>query len=126
MDWFADKLNISSPAPAPPAQAAQWAAGPVGPPVKASDRLYDLLLTQQADGSFALVPALLDWLGAAEPKIREASRVHGESVVATAAALFLLARDEAKRESEWRLAAQKAETWLRKQGTTVDIQAIIA
>ncbi len=81
----------------------------------ATDRLYDLLLTQKADGSFAWSAALQEWLAPISAEVEKALSTRGEAVVATALALALLERDEAAREEQWRPAAKKARAWLARQ-----------
>ena len=123
---------------APPARRARAAAPPAAKagmakemaelaspaPAEVSDRLYDVLLTQAADGSFALSPALLSWCGADADKVREAARQHGEARVATALVLFVLARDEAGRQEEWRAAADKARAFMARAGD-FDVAALL-
>ncbi len=83
----------------------------------ASDRLYDLLLTQHADGSFGFSQPLDDWLGKETlAKVRESSDTHGEALVVTAVVLALLGRDEVARIGEWRPAARKAHRFLKRHG----------
>jgi Ca-activated chloride channel family protein len=81
----------------------------------AADRLYELLLTQKADGSFAWSSALREWLAPIPAEVEKALSTHGEAVVATVLALALLERDEAVREEQWRPAAKKARAWLARQ-----------
>jgi Ca-activated chloride channel family protein len=87
-----------------------------GSPELPSDRVYDILMTQRADGAFVLSQELTQWLGDGWARVREAMQRHGEELVATAVVIALLARDEPQRESEWRPAVTKAQAWLRKQG----------
>ncbi len=92
-----------------------------------SDRLYDLLMTQNADGSFPLSPALEDWLGDALGAVRGAAGEHGEAWVVTAVVVAVLERDEPGRADEWRPAVTKARRWLRRQGATdFDAPALLA
>jgi hypothetical protein len=103
------------------------AAAPVpeARPAAAEDRLYELLLTQKADGSFPLSPVLGEWLGSALAAVEEAAARYGEAVVATSLALALLERDEAKRRDEWRSAAEKARGWLSRQGSRFEAAEIL-
>jgi hypothetical protein len=81
-----------------------------------ADRVFDLLMTQRADGAFAPSAVLESWLGPeASERLRAAMKAHGDALVATAVVVALLARDEPARESEWRPAVTKAQAWLRKQ-----------
>ena len=64
-------------------------AGPTTPRVREgaflhTDRLFELLMTQQADGSFRLSPVLQQWLGQRWPAVKAAAEHHGEALVATA------------------------------------------
>ncbi len=96
-----------------PAEPAEAFAPRAVPPT--TDRLYELLLTQKADGSFPWSPTLKEWLAPIPPEVEKALSTHGEAVVATALALALLERDEAAREEQWRPAAKKARAWLARQ-----------
>ena len=83
-----------------------------------TDRLYALLMTQKADGSFRMSPTLEKWLGSNRlAAIEDAVTRHGEAVVATAVVIGLLGRDEASREDQWRPAIAKARKWLARQDT---------
>jgi hypothetical protein len=86
---------------------------------EAPDRLYALLMTQKADGSFRWSPVLEEWLGSLAAAIRRAADEHGEALVATSVAVALLERDEAARQDEWRPAVRKAGKWLRRSGSGV-------
>ena len=57
-----------------------------------TDRLFELLMTQQADGSFRLSPVLQQWLGQRWPAVKAAAEHHGEALVATAVVVALLRR----------------------------------
>ena len=87
---------------------------------ESTDRLYDLLLTQRADGSFLLTPALESWLGNRAKQVREEAKKRGEALVATAVVVALLATEMADREGEWKMGVEKAKKWLAKQGEQVD------
>lgn len=99
--------------------------------------LFDLLLTQQANGSFLLSPVLLRWLGQhlaaqhgasgaqqRQEKIREAARARGEAVLGTHLALWLLHEQARDRRAEWEVAARKARRWLEGQ-PAVDLDALL-
>ncbi len=101
------------------------AARPARPARRATDRLYALLMTQKADGSFHWSRELEKWLGADLVAAKRAAGEHGEAVVATALALALLERDEAAREDQWRPAAGKARKWLARQPADFDVQAVL-
>ena len=94
------------------------------------DRLYDLLMTQRADGSFPLSRVLSDWLGSARSeRLRQACAQHGEALVVTSVAMGLIARDEPERASEWTPALSKARAFCLKQGATfalAEVEAILA
>jgi Ca-activated chloride channel family protein len=87
-------------------------------PSEPSDRVFELLMTQRADGSFPISRELTSWLDAeTNARLREAAKAHGEAVAATALVIALLARDEPARETEWRPAVTKAKAWLAGQPT---------
>jgi hypothetical protein len=91
----------------------------------APDRLFDLLMTQKADGRFARSRWLDFWLGARGAKLDEAIAAHGEAIAVTAVVIALLARDEASREAEWKPAVTKAKAFLAAQGATFDGASIL-
>ncbi len=91
-----------------------------------TDRVYALLMTQKADGSFRLSAELKRWLAERLSEVELAVREHGEAVVATAVAVALLERDEISREDEWRLAARKAGRWLARNGAGFEAAAVLA
>lgn len=122
-------------APARPAPAAAYA--PIAPrslesvtdamasPSDPTDRVFDLLMTQKADGRFERSPLLLAWLGADRADaLARAIAQHGEPLV-TAVVIALLAREAPDRESEWRPAVSKAERWLAKQGSDPTLASIV-
>lgn len=84
------------------------------------DRLFDVLLTQQADGSFKLSAPLLAWLGARAKAAQQAAQQHGEALVATALVLALLEREALSRKDEWEGAARKARRWMDQQPAPFD------
>jgi Ca-activated chloride channel family protein len=92
-------------------------------PLPAADRLFDLLMTQQADGSFRLSTVLQDWLGQRYQAVRVAAAQHGDALVATAVVIKLLAQEAADRADEWGPAAAKAQRWLAQQGRHVEVEA---
>jgi Ca-activated chloride channel family protein len=93
---------------------------------EATDRLFELLMTQRADGSFERSPVLDAWLGGDRVwRLINACKQHEARVVATSVVLLLLERDEPTRESEWRPALTKAKAWLAKQTATFDARAIL-
>ena len=92
------------------------------------DRVFDLLMTQKADGRFLPSPELDAWLGGRATKLADAIAKHGEAIV-TAVVIALFDREARGRESEWRPAVGKAERWLAKQGTSVEravVDAVLA
>lgn len=89
----------------------------------APDVLYELLLTQRADGSFALSAGLLQRLGDRADAARAQAARHGESVVATALVLRWLEDHQAARRDEWLAAATKARAWLARQAASFDAAA---
>jgi hypothetical protein len=91
-----------------------------------TDWLFELLMTQQADGSFHFSPALLHWLGARWPAVQAAARQHGAALVATAVVVALLAQEAADRTDEWAPAMAKARHWLAQQGRHIAVEAFLA
>lgn len=80
-----------------------------------TDRVFDLLMTQKADGRFERSPVLDAWLGSERVgKLAALVAQHGEAAI-TAVVVALLAREAPERESEWRPAVAKAERWLTKR-----------
>jgi len=116
-------------APLPSSPAAFEGSGSLAPPAQAhetSDGLFDLLMTQRAEGSFALsreLDALLGSARAARVKAEVASA--GETLVVTSVVVRLLEREHASRASEWRPAVDKAKAWLAKQAGKFDAQSIV-
>ena len=94
------------------------------PPPASVDHLFDVLMTQRADGSFARSAALDAWLGPERSK-RLAVALAGsdERVAITALVLHELQRAHADREDEWRPAAAKARAWLATQPAKFDASA---
>jgi Ca-activated chloride channel family protein len=92
----------------------------------ASDRVFDLLMTQKADGRFVRSPLLEQWLGSSRAaRLLDAIRDHGEASAVTAVVVALLAKEAPERESEWRPAVRKAEAWLAKQGARIDATLVV-
>ena len=87
-----------------------------------TDQLFELLMTQQADGSFRLSPALQSWLGQRWPAVKAAAEQHGEALVATAVVVALLAQEAADRADEWGPAVAKAQHWLAQQGRHIAVE----
>jgi len=88
-----------------------------------ADWLFELLMTQQADGSFRLSPVLQHWLGQRWPAVKAAAEHHGEALVATAVVVALLAQEAADRADEWGPAVAKAQHWLAQQGRHIQVEA---
>lgn len=93
--------------------------------VTTADRLFELLMTQQADGSFRLSTVLQDWLGQRWQAVKAAAEHHGEALVATAVVVALLAREAADRADEWGPAVAKAQRWLEQQGRHLEVDALL-
>lgn len=111
-------------------QLADWRAQPpqrVGKRQHATtaDRLFELLMTQQADGSFRLSPVLQQWLGQRWPAVDAAAEHHGEALVATAVVVALLAQEAADRADEWGPAVAKAQYWLARQGHHIAVETLL-
>ena len=85
-----------------------------------SDRLFELLLGQRADGSFRMTPILEIWLGARIGAVKSAIDEHGEALVVTAVVIALLHKEASARAAEWTPAVRKARRWLDKQGQQFD------
>jgi Ca-activated chloride channel family protein len=106
---------------APPAPQAGPAKG-----AGAVDPLFEVLMTQRADGSFPRSREVAGWLGADRTRrLDEAIAAAGEAVVVTAVVVALLERDHRDREAEWRPAVAKAKQWLAAQGATFDPAPIL-
>jgi Ca-activated chloride channel homolog len=111
-------------------QRAEWRAQPPQrveerQHATTTDRLFELLMTQQADGSFRLSPALQQWLGQRWPAVKAAAEHHGEALVATAVVVALLAQEAADRADEWGPAVAKAQHWLAQQGHHIQVEALL-
>jgi len=90
-----------------------------------ADRLFDLLMTQQADGSFRLSAVLQHWLGQRWRAVKAAAQQYGEELVATAVVVALLAQEAADRADEWGPAVAKAQHWLAQQGHHVEVAILL-
>ena len=121
---FFDFFAAEEPASDRPAITGAPASGTAGAE-GSDDRVWALLMTQKADGSFLLSPVLEEWLGSAFAAVERAAGDHGEALVATAVAVALLERDEASRADEWRPAVKKARRWLARQGSSFDAGAVL-
>jgi Ca-activated chloride channel family protein len=109
---------------------ADWRAQPpqrVGERQHAAtaDRLFELLMTQQAEGSFRFSPVLQQWLGRRWPAVKAAAEHHGEALVATAVVVALLAQEAADRADEWGPAVAKAQHWLAQQGRHIAVETLL-
>ena len=93
--------------------------------VTPADRLFDLLMTQQADGSFRLSAVLQHWLGQRWQAVKAAAELHGEALVATAVVVKLLAQEASDRADEWGPAVAKAQRWLERQGPHIAVEALL-
>jgi hypothetical protein len=102
-------------------------APPAASAFEAPDRLFDLLMTQRADGSFPVSPVLRDWLGSERAeRMSKACAQHGEALVVTSVVIELIQLDEARRASEWTPALAKARGFCAKQVAPFDPAAILA
>ena len=91
------------------------------------DRLFDLLMTQRADGSFVTSPLLESWLGPERSaRLAAACREHGEPLAVTLTVLALLAKEEPARASEWQPAALKARAFCAGKAGQLDVTAIVS
>lgn len=100
-------------------------AEPARPARAATDRVFELLLTQRSDGAFLLSEVLRTWLGPRLPRIEAAIALHGEALGVTALVLALLTAEAADRRDEWLPAATKARRWLSRQGASFDPAGIL-
>jgi Ca-activated chloride channel family protein len=92
---------------------------------ESADHLFDLLLSQQADGSFRFSAALERWLGARLGKVKAAAAQDGEALVVTAVVVALLEKEASHRRAEWATAARKATRWLDQQPGRFDAAALL-
>ncbi|MFT6400495.1 MAG: Ca-activated chloride channel family protein [Bradymonadia bacterium] len=83
-----------------------------------SDPLYDVLLTQRANGSFTFGTELERLIGETNFAGLESSLGSApDELIATAAVVHWLTTRASARRSEWATAVSKAEGWLTKQAT---------
>ncbi|MEL6177500.1 MAG: VIT domain-containing protein [Myxococcota bacterium] len=87
--------------------------------------LFGLLLTQRADGSFEPGPQLKAFLREHWHAFETLAQGHGARLVATAVVVALLEHRFAGRRDEWEMAAGKAKRWLKTQGQTPDVTALV-
>ncbi len=108
--------------------AVPYAAAPAAPGSSVQgdplDLMYEVLMTQQADGRFPWSEALERWLGDVLDAARAVHAAHGDERAATALILALLRRTAAEREDEWTAAAAKARAWLERSGGPVDLSRV--
>ena len=78
------------------------------------DRLFGLLMTQKADGSFLLGTELHNWLGTRAPKVKQESKQN--PVIVTAVVVALLEKEAPNNQAEWKRAMDKAKAYLAKNG----------
>jgi hypothetical protein len=91
-----------------------------------TDPVFDVLMTQRADGSFLDSAPLRALLGTARcASLVTALGQGNDAVVTTATVIALLEREHFARESEWRPAVDKAKLWLAKQTTTFEPSSIV-
>ena len=86
----------------------------------ASDRLFELLLSQRADGSFPLSKILEIWLGTRIGAVKAAIAEHGEALVVTSVVVALVGTEARSRQAEWTPAVRKAKRWLAQQAVAID------
>lgn len=105
---------------APPPSPARFEKRRVSAqPSASTDPLYELLMTQRAEGSFPKSQVLLSLLGPArERRLTQAIDQYGESEVVTAIIVRLLEMEHQERQSEWLPAVTKAKAWLAKQNSS--------
>ncbi len=118
-----ERLRPRARAPQPPPDVPLEAT--LGDAEVAVDLLYEVLMTQQADGSFPLSEALAERLGRRLPAVERAAAEHGAAVVATAVVVALCERHEADRADEWRPAVRKARRWLERRGGGFDAASLV-
>jgi len=88
--------------------------------------VYELLMTQRADGSFPRSSVLTQWLGAARSAALDAAcKAHDERLVLTALVIALLTREAPERDSEWRPALNKAKAFCAKLGGDFDAAVLL-
>jgi Ca-activated chloride channel family protein len=116
----------SASAPAPSFEGSATFAPPAAKARETSDGLFDLLMTQRAEGSFVLSRALDALLGTERAaRLKAAAATASETLVVTSVVVLLLEREHDARASEWRPAIDKAKAWLAKQPTKFDAQSVV-
>src|SRR5262249_14225055 len=113
--------NLAAQRAQPPQRAGKRQRATTG--FTTGDRLFELLMTQQADGSFRLSPVLQQWLGQRWLAVKVAAEQHGEALVATAGVVALPGGEAAGRADEWGPAVAKAQHWLAHQGRHIQGEA---
>lgn len=86
--------------------------------------LYDVLLTQAADGHFPASRALTAWLGAHATTFEGIAARIGSDVAWTLCTLAYLEIDAGTRGDEWRAAAEKARSYLARVSATLDVAGL--
>ncbi len=87
------------------------------------DAMFDLLMTQRADGAFVDSAALRRWVDGA--KLEAAAKQHDALAAATAAALAVLERHFGGHREEWEVASDKATAWLKRHGVSLGGEALL-
>lgn len=90
------------------------------------DPVFELLMTQQADGSFGRGAALDDWLGPRAARLDVLIKEHGEAIAITVVVIGLLEAEAADRQAEWTPAVAKARRFLAGRGGAIDLTALLA
>lgn len=90
------------------------------------DPLYELLMTQHADGRFTRSAPLARWLGARVARLEQVLGNVDEALVVTSLVVLLLAQEADRRRAEWRPAVHKARAWLSAQPTTFDAAPLLS
>jgi len=123
------RRQVRPSAPTPEAIHARYGALPAQSRERehatTADRLFELLMTQQADGSFRLSTVLQHWLGQRWRGVKAAVQHHGEALVATAVVVALLTQEATDRADEWGPAVAKAQRWLAQQGRHIKVEALL-
>lgn len=89
-----------------------------------ADWVFDVLMTQRADGRFERSGALDAQLGDRASELDAAVAAHGEGVI-TAVVIALLEREAPEREAEWRPAVDKARRYLATLTLGFDASSIL-
>ncbi len=101
---------------------AEETAGTPGAP--GTNNLYDVLLTQAADGHFPASNALTAWLGARRPTFDAVAARIGADVAWTLCALAYLETAASAQADEWRAAATKAAGYLASAQAPLDVAGL--